>query len=172
MEDIEQLTRIMASKQYIPFDYLDNGCEARAHEMAQILDKMCINSGKAFLSSSGINSLSYKGASWQYHVAPFVLVEDGGKVVPYIIDPSVSGKNAMTLEEWDDVIGTFHSRNLTVTRKYIFMRTDMSSDHNKYRRKDNIKKNLAFQYFGASSSLRKFPDKFISFLKLIIGDKY
>ncbi|MNT30417.1 hypothetical protein D3C72_1662100 [compost metagenome] len=37
--------------------------------------------------------------SWGDHIAPAVLVEKDGKLVPYVIDPSIHSK-AITSEEW------------------------------------------------------------------------
>lgn len=73
----------------IPFFYPDDGCWARAHEMCRLFGRAGVVSGKAWLYGHlfvrTANNPNCQ-VSWQYHVAPLVLVQQGGE---HILDPSI-----------------------------------------------------------------------------------
>jgi hypothetical protein len=65
------------------------GCFARAHKIATLLDDRNITSGKAFVTGRIFVDSKYGALPWRYHVAPVVMVEINGKAVPYILDPAL-----------------------------------------------------------------------------------
>jgi Glutaminase len=80
----------------IPFQYVRDGCFARAHKMRSIIEgryRYC--SEKVF--SFGYGSTLYVQATlgggccvnWWYHVAPVVRVKVGAKTLCYVIDPGM-----------------------------------------------------------------------------------
>jgi hypothetical protein len=80
----------------IPFQYVRDGCFARAHKMRSIIEgkyKYC--SEKVF--SFGYGSTLYVQANlwggccvnWWYHVAPVIRVKSGLKYICYVIDPGM-----------------------------------------------------------------------------------
>jgi hypothetical protein len=92
----------MTVQQKIPFGFPEDGCYARAHEMAYQLDKKGISTGKVFAhgffridSDKAINGY----VSWIFHVAPFVVVNSGKNREIWVIDPSLFFE-PVSLETW------------------------------------------------------------------------
>ena len=102
-EKADLIVKELLRMENIPFDYALDGCFARAHKMAHLLDQKNIITGKAFIQGRLFASTKYGPASWRYHVAPILLVEENGEKVPYVIDPSLSDK-AMKYEDWKNLI--------------------------------------------------------------------
>lgn len=76
----------------LPWQFTRQGCQARAHLMAMHLsEKYGIMPGKAFVEGDLQPRIKYLGSSvpWDYHVAPFVMVKRGGKLVPIVLDPAL-----------------------------------------------------------------------------------
>lgn len=91
----------------IPFEYIVNGCFARAHLMCDTLHKDQINSAKIFcmIDNPDTDALhahnKYMDATWHhFHVAPLVYAQDENrKVVPFVVDPSMSD-HPLKPQEW------------------------------------------------------------------------
>jgi Glutaminase len=89
----------------IPFQYVPDGCFARAHKMRYIIEtkyKYC--SEKVFSYSYWLDVKATKWGGccihWWYHVAPLVRVNNPkGRPICYVIDPSMFGK-PVTLSTW------------------------------------------------------------------------
>lgn len=69
-----------------------DGCYARAHRMAYILEKHGILTGK--IIAQGNFRLKDKRAArgwaaWRYHLAPIIAVNDGAKVSAWVLDPAL-----------------------------------------------------------------------------------
>jgi len=76
----------LASRFWIPFHYRPEGCYARAHRMAQILEQKKIYSQKVFLEGF----LVVDGIAWSWHVAPMVFVRTNtDELESWVIDPSL-----------------------------------------------------------------------------------
>jgi Glutaminase len=88
--------------QCIPFQYVADGCYARAHKMRQVIEGTYgYSSYKVFhyLDRCNANpgSLAVKATlwgnnccvKWWYHVAPYVFVTSGASSVAYVMDPSM-----------------------------------------------------------------------------------
>lgn len=93
----------LAGQTQIPFRYPEDGCYARAHEMARLLEEKGVESEKIFLFGNLRVETRFAPegvVTWWYHVAPVVQVQDevggAGRVV---IDPSVSS-SALQVSEW------------------------------------------------------------------------
>lgn len=99
----------LAARKDIPFEYIKDGCYARAHLMCDDMNKDGINNSKMFVmveDSSDANSRleadnQYMHASWWYHVAPVVFAVDDKtqQVAPFIMDPSMA-KTPLKAEDW------------------------------------------------------------------------
>lgn len=81
------------------FAYPYEGCFARAHKMAMVMDDLGIVSGKAFVEGQMHFKTKEAEFTWTYHVASLVLVKKGKKLVPMIIDPAIF-KRPVTHDEW------------------------------------------------------------------------
>lgn len=98
----------MAADPKIPFEYIVDGCYARAHEMCEQMMDKDINNAKMFVmveNPYGSGKLTaenkYMKARWWYHVAPMVYAVDekSQKVEPFIMDPSMAPR-PLKPEEW------------------------------------------------------------------------
>lgn len=135
---VQDLFQLLASKESdIVYSEYGNGCESRAHAMAQIMDKLCIDSGKAFIQSEKIQVADYSWW-WLYHVAPIVLVEEEGIKTAYIIDPSLF-KQAVPLTSWIEKLRArnyYNQYDLKITSRYTLMPWDASKKLQSYQEID------------------------------------
>lgn len=92
----------------IPFQYVIDGCYARAHKMRWIIEtRYGYCSYKVFsFANQGTDVLAVRASkwggccvSWWYHVAPVVYVLQGGTLVAYVIDPGMFN-GPVTLSTW------------------------------------------------------------------------
>jgi hypothetical protein len=82
----------------IPFQYVRDGCYARAHKMRYIIENVyhyCTQKVFSF-ANSGNKTLAVRAAkwgnccvTWWYHVAPLVIVNINGVNTYYVIDPGM-----------------------------------------------------------------------------------
>lgn len=98
----------LAAREDIPFEYIVDGCYARAHLMSEEMSQDGINNAKIFCmleDAHGPGRLTaenkYMQAKWWYHVAPVVFAVDGEskQVEPFVMDPSMA-KHPMKPQEW------------------------------------------------------------------------
>jgi Glutaminase len=88
--------------QCVPFQYVADGCYARAHKMRQIIEGTYgYTSYKVFnftdqcLATPGVLAVNATlwgnncCVRWWYHVAPYVYVQEGANQVAYLLDPSM-----------------------------------------------------------------------------------
>ncbi len=155
----ESIFTILKDKSGIPFAYKKDGCYARAHYVAMILDEYCINSAKAYLLRDLNNN-------WSYHVANIVLVKDEDRIIPYIIDPSVESR-AVPLDEWISSVKGYNYRSSTlhITSKYIYRKDDLKLKHNEYRLQDSFWMEVNLGLYNTLDVATGFPGNFIRFLK-------
>jgi len=89
----------------IPFQYVVDGCYARAHKMRQImLERFNISCEKVFSYEGDHGSLAVDAGdccvNWWYHVAPLVTVKvAGGGYEKYVIDPSMFSE-PVSIDTW------------------------------------------------------------------------
>lgn len=112
-QQAQDLFNAFRSIEYLPFEYLDGGCEARAHEFALIAERHGINMLKAFMVPENDGLLYPKKfeydpnapflnafQGWRYHVAPSVVVrgEDGShRLMVFDVGPTDEPTN---IREW------------------------------------------------------------------------
>lgn len=92
----------------IPFQYVVDGCYARAHKMRWILENRYNYCNYKVFSFANQNNdvLAVKAnkwggccVSWWYHVAPLVYIKQGSTNVAYVIDPGMFN-SPVTLSTW------------------------------------------------------------------------
>ncbi|KYG65522.1 hypothetical protein AZI86_00130 [Bdellovibrio bacteriovorus] len=111
-DEAQSLFKEMAAQDHIAFKFPVDGCFDRANEMTRLMLLKGIKPLKGFLSVREEKGGGYKHYlqladkakpddpwRWTDHVAPVVMVQDKGKMVPYVIDPSAETK-AVTFEQW------------------------------------------------------------------------
>lgn len=105
-EDLDALVQEFHKQSNLfPWDYLDDGCYARAQVMIDFLtlcgvpqDKMA----KQYVMipkdyRAGFHGSHAPDQTWNYHVAPIITLPDGSR---WVIDPSLSKDKAISLDEW------------------------------------------------------------------------
>lgn len=98
-DEVTNIFNDLAARDDIPFGFPMDGCYARAHKMVRIMESKGVIAGKAFVEGQLFVDTKYGEVGWSYHVAPVVLVKIGGKIQPYVIDPSIFNK-PVPYETW------------------------------------------------------------------------
>lgn len=110
-ETIEKIHVTMKSLSYIPYQFIEDFCENRAHEYSLILNSFGIKTAKIQVKNSNnrlLYPLNYSGeiadffAGWRWHVATVVADLQGDL---WIIDPPLSEK-VLNLDEWLGALNT------------------------------------------------------------------
>ena len=142
-EEAQKLFEEFSKIDYMKFDYLHDGCFARAHEFALIAKEHGIEMGKVFLSENNGSARLYPKewlgnskapvpngfVGWRYHVAPYVLVKKEGKLVPTVLDVGVSPK-AKPVHDWQlDMIQGHPEKFTTIYRDRKYMYEDGRSTY-------------------------------------------
>jgi hypothetical protein len=109
----EVVDRLRARRD-IPFGYIKEDCEARAHVICEALREQGIACAKVFVSSEGRNAgFLFRGesmtAAWGAHVAALVFVRDDktGNIGVRVLDPSLSAR-PLAVQDW---IGLFRRKS-------------------------------------------------------------
>jgi hypothetical protein len=154
----------MASQKHIPFNYPQDGCYARAHEMSRLLEKQGIITTKVFIE--GDLRVDTKNSpsgyvEWWYHVAPIVKVQDGSKEELYVFDPSIFDR-PVPLKEWVQ-IQTKHSpgQNEMVyhTKRFNYTPNQRYDDLSSFRGEDLLDSQQVMQRYSAVVKARQTPTK-------------
>ena len=98
--EAEELISFFLYSSPIPFYYVDDYCYARAHEMAQVMELMGMESAK-IIAEGNLNITDSEGnhVGWRYHIAPTVKVRINGNVETRVMDPSLSN-TLLTINQW------------------------------------------------------------------------
>jgi len=92
----------------ISFQYVEDGCYARAHKMCWVINnKYHYNTQKVFsFANNGVNTLSVKAdkwggccINWWYHVAPLLTIKTASGPKAYVFDPAMFD-GPVTLSTW------------------------------------------------------------------------
>lgn len=124
-EQAQLIYEQMNQLKYIPKKYMEDGCYARAHEVALIAEQNGLSFGKAFLVSKkgllypeGDDSGYHKSfQGWRYHTAAMALVRDeGGELSPVVFDIGAA-KNVQKVEQWNDSLTSREDQAELVVRR-------------------------------------------------------
>lgn len=106
----------------VPFNFPDDGCNARAAFMCDALKKRGIASGKVFCFAGSRALLTAKTGnapcgrvSWIFHVATVVRIGD----VEFVVDPALS-KVHVTIEDWKKLMSGGSGARVVVTSADVF----------------------------------------------------
>lgn len=139
-EYVQKLFEKVAKDDKIPYKFADNGCYARAHQIARTLEASGVITGKYFLGAHEKFKVKVPGhirgeVEWDYHVASLVMVrEKNGTDVPYIIDPSLFTK-AVPVKEWIAKISGGDKKNINesfATARYHYKLRDVARSMSQY----------------------------------------
>jgi hypothetical protein len=110
--ELQQFFDKVKSDPSLPWEYLNEGCYARAHQTTGELMKKGYNAQKLFVEvdDSALEDPSkrlqaqnkFTKGEWSYHVAPLVFAKDEktGNVDGYVLDPSVNKEKPVRADEW------------------------------------------------------------------------
>ena len=116
-QEVQDLFQKALNMKDLPFAYVEDGCYARAHLMARRFEEMGYKVEKAWVRGK-IGAPGLDGF-WDYHVAPaFDIKEADGRIVKYVIDPSLMNK-AVPLDEWTGKM-SFELKGPVVKTTYPF----------------------------------------------------
>ncbi|WP_413943001.1 protein-glutamine glutaminase family protein [Bdellovibrio sp. HCB-162] len=124
-EDAQALFTELKNKKDIPYDFSLAGCEQRAHEMSRLMLLKGITPLKGFASVDENKpprleiphpKKKNERIRWKYHVAPVVLIEKNGELIPFTIDPSMEAK-AVPTSQW---VGDMSKHNKAMKVKLQF----------------------------------------------------
>lgn len=76
----------------IAFNFPDDGCWGRAHEMVRLMGNAGVQADKVWIFGSLVVRTAnnpYCEVHWGWHVAPTLLVDSGGRHEIYVIDPAL-----------------------------------------------------------------------------------
>jgi|GEM_PF-6032924 len=151
LEYLNELFQELANDKEIPFNYPEDGCYARAHKMAMILDDKGITSAKNFVFGSLFleTPKAHNGyVMWVYHVAPMVQVRTESGLKNYIIDPSLFNR-PVPEDEWIELMrknktmGEHPIARVSYHNQYTYMPFEEETKKRfSYLDKKNMKKTL------------------------------
>jgi hypothetical protein len=99
----DQAFAIVRGIDYLPFEYKEDGCYARALYMSMELGAEGLESNALFAFASAVAPLQVGDIYWNYHVAPMLLVKTS-RVTPMVIDPALSNR-PLTESSWLGLMG-------------------------------------------------------------------
>lgn len=125
-----QLFKELAAQKQIPFDYPDDCCYSRAHEMCRIMNEEGIECRKVwnyahdFPNGAGLRADTPNNPSghvnWRYHVAPVVsVIGNDGIERDMVMDPSLFDR-PVTVDEWQQRQQDTNSTIEITEDKYYF----------------------------------------------------
>jgi uncharacterized Zn-binding protein involved in type VI secretion len=122
----------------IPFEYAQNGCEARADRMCELIDSLGIPVEKQWLRATrasgqlavAIPKHPRGEVKWNWHVAPVIAVALPGGPQKKVIDPSLGFQKPVTIQAWIEKQTTRPAETVTgATPKEVYRRAwDTSSE--------------------------------------------
>ncbi len=108
LAEAEELFKDISKLSNFAFDYILDGCQARAHLIAYKLIADGFQSGKIWVAGT-IKNPRQPDQNWSYHVAPLIFVRSPeGTIFPYVIDPSLDSQHLLTIYEWLEKLSIHH----------------------------------------------------------------
>jgi hypothetical protein len=141
MAEAQKLFKEFSEIPYMPYKYVDNGCFDRAQEFALIAERNGITMGKMFINEE--DRLLYPKRypdknnrpflkyfdGWKYHVAPFVMVDTGKGIEPFVFDVGTAA-SIQTVSNWKNSLSN-NPENTKITvrdRRYMYLDSSYQSD--------------------------------------------
>lgn len=116
MSEVQQIFDGLSSDKSIPYEYLPDGCYARAHVGCERFLDQGINTAKLYVMLGDLDMNNpypfpedrlcagnkFTRGEWWYHVAPLTFVRDEstGEIDGFVIDPAVDAKKPMKAADW------------------------------------------------------------------------
>lgn len=165
-DEVNSIFSDLASRDDIPFGFPMDGCYARAHKMVRIMEDQGIIAGKAFVEGELYIDSKFGEVGWSYHVAPVVLVKKGGKVSPYIIDPSLFQK-PVPYETWKGKMLEKKKASLEheyFTNRFAYDPDDKNAKYTDYQEEqladmNNANRNFSRTLFMYNEQLKEMKDR-------------
>jgi hypothetical protein len=149
-DEVNNVFSDVSAREDIPFGYPMDGCYARAHKMVRLMEDQGIIAGKAFVEGELYVDTKFGEVGWSYHVAPVVLVKKGGKVEPYVIDPSLFQK-AVPYQAWKAKMLEKKKASLTheyYTNRFAYDPDDKNANYTEFQEEQLMDMNQANRNFS------------------------
>lgn len=146
-KEVNDLFAKFLARTDIPFRHIQEGCYARAHKMARIMEEEGIISGKAYIEGHLVvdGGEFFGETSWGYHVASIVFVKKDNKLIPTILDPSLFNE-PVPYDQWRAAIAKNTQTIITheyFTNRFSYDFPDRLGELKKYNKEDLIDMELA-----------------------------
>ena len=152
-----ELFRYLAGQTQIPFNYPDDGCWGRAHEMRRLIIGRNYECRKIWiygrLRVRTSNSPKCE-VPWDWHVAPIIRVRSGEGVIEQVVDPSLFD-NPVSIDAWkgiqSDAGARLHRTDSNVFYRDVSGSLDYDSNYSKTNevlRRFSRLRNLRFAELG------------------------
>ncbi len=102
LKDLASIYKEVLGLDYIPFQYLETGCDFRAHEIARHLESKSIYVGKAYAEGKMLvrrSAISNDVIEWAFHIAPLIKVKTRNGILDFVIDPALF-TTPVSLDVW------------------------------------------------------------------------
>lgn len=107
-EELDKLVQALSkANDLLSWDEMLEGCYARAQVMIDLLELCGVPAGDMTQQYIWI-PIPFRRFPWKYHVVPHIRIADGSV---YIIDPTVSKDQALTIPEWIQLLRREENRN-------------------------------------------------------------
>lgn len=110
-QEADRLFQEFASRTDIPFDYAIDGCYARATAMTRIAEDQKIEMAKIWAEGdlrAKPKDKTQEDIEWGYHVAPVAYVNENGKNIVKVFDPSLFDR-PVSVTEWKSAMVAMES---------------------------------------------------------------
>ena len=102
-EEADRLFNTVSKMKGIPFGYLEDGCQARAHIIADRLEKMGVKTEKVWMAGD-LTPVKDPKIPWRFHVAVVIQVKNSdGVLEKHVIDPSLASR-PVSVEKWASLL--------------------------------------------------------------------
>jgi hypothetical protein len=116
------------------FNFISEGCYARAQKMALMMDDMDIMSGKIFAEGAfPMKGKDWEG-TWEYHTASLIMVKKNKKLIPTVLDPALFD-HPVTIDEWKAKLmkdSKSQLKDTFYTTRFIYNRENKNVDATDY----------------------------------------
>jgi len=156
------------------YDFPEEFCHLRAHEMAEYFKKKGIDCDKIFIVSTnykGLGNLAAESATlkdatgqplffeWLFHVAPVVKIDNNGNLIKYVIDPSIFDR-PVTIDEWikSISIAKFKKVEISTLREDYFKNKNIYFKDQKFKDNINIYTFTETKYINLNQAIYQQPN--------------
>ena len=164
---VKHLFKVYSQMSYLEYGYTLDGCSARAHEIAKMLDKQNISSAKIYLEGNLRSKLQQENPKlpyWYWHVANVVATRKNGKTEILVIDPALFSEPVSLDKFKQALVDTKKYPDTKISEEYFGSR--FQYEPNQY---EAQKRNWHSADFAKSRATLRINHQNSEFLKMLKG---